>query len=167
MSKFRRYYWDSSVFCSFLNKEKDRADIVGDLLKDAQSGKSEIITSSFSLVEVIKLKDGAPITQKKEALLESFFEYPFIKIVNAERGICERARQFVWKHNMRPKDAVHMATAEFANKIVPINELFSWDTDFTKLKIKDCPFGISQPYMHEPLLKLEEQSESSGDAATA
>ncbi|HEY4300200.1 MAG TPA: type II toxin-antitoxin system VapC family toxin [Candidatus Didemnitutus sp.] len=157
MSELRRYYWDSSVFCSFFNKEQGRTDTVSDLLKDAHSGKSEIITSSFTLVEVLKLKDGKPITVKQEQQLEDFFQYPFIKIVNAERGICERARQFVWKHGMKPKDAVHMATAEFANKIVTINELFSWDGDFTKLngKIAGITFALSAPYMQQTLLKLE------------
>src|SRR5258708_4177582 len=147
MSEIRRYYWDSSVFCSFFNKEPKRTDIVFDLLKDAQAERSEIVTSSFTLVEVIKLKNTKAITAKQEMQLMEFLEYPCIKIVNAERGVCERARQFVWKHGMKPKDAVHMATAEFASKIVTINELFSWDNDFTSLngKIAGIPFALSQP----------------------
>ena len=167
MSELRRYYWDSSVFCSYFNKEKNRTDIVSDLLKDALAGKSEILTSSFTLVEVLKLKDGTPITQSKEQMLEDFFEYPFIKIVNAERGICERARQFVWKHGMKPKDAVHMATAEFANKIVTINDLFSWDGDFIKLngKIDGIQFSLSSPYMKQALLKLDDASSENGPSS--
>jgi len=72
--------------------------------------------------------------------------------------VCERARQLVWKYGLKPKDAVHVATAEFAAKIVIIHELFSWDSDFTKLngKIPTIPFDLREPHMKQPLLKLED-----------
>ncbi|MSU48526.1 MAG: PIN domain-containing protein [Opitutus sp.] len=166
MSEFRRHYWDSGVFCSYFNKEKGRYSVIIDLLKDAHSGKSEIVTSSFTLVEVLYVKNGTPIKQSQEEMLELFFQYPFIKIVNAERSICERARQFVWKYGMKPKDAVHIATAEFAGKIVTIHDLFSWDSDFTGLngKIPSVTFPIREPYVDQALLPLEDQSNGAPDA---
>jgi hypothetical protein len=162
MSEFRRYYFDSGVFVSFLAKEENRAQVVHDLLKEAHSGRIEIITSSFSLVEVLKTKKHQKIGQEVQEQITAFFEYPFIKLVNADRDICELARKFVWKHSMNPKDAVHMATAQATSKIIEIHGLFSWDDDFIKLNEKtDVKFPISHPFMLQPLLRLEEQSEES------
>jgi len=156
MSQIRRHYWDSSVFCSFLNKEANRVDAVEALLRDAHQGRSEIYTSSFSLVEVIKIKGGQPITEGQEKALIEFFEYPFIKIMNAERGVCERARQFVWRNGMKPKDSVHLATAEAVSKIVSLDGLFSWDGDFTGLNgtVPGIVFPLTVPFVQQPELKL-------------
>jgi len=157
MSEVRRHYWDSSVFCSFFKKEAKRWETVRDLLNEAHAGRGEIITSSFALVEVLKLKDHKPVTEKEEKQLTEFFEYPFIKIVNADRNICERARLYCWRHSMASKDAIHMATAEFAGKLVTIHGLFSWDEDFTRLESKHLlNFPITVPFLHQSLLKLED-----------
>jgi predicted nucleic acid-binding protein len=91
MSTIRRYYWDSSVFVSFLNEEESRFEIVESLLKEAHAGRAEIVTSTFTLVEVLKLRGHSPISEKDEAELQAFFEYPFIKFVEPDREVCERA----------------------------------------------------------------------------
>jgi len=161
MSDFRRYYWDSSVFCSFLSEEEGRFQIVQDLLDEAHAGRIEIITSSFSLVEVLNLKGNEKITEAQEVQLTTFFEYPFIKIVNATRDVCEFARNYVWRHGMAPKDAVHMASAEFAAKVAPIHSIFSWDSDFVNLNGKTgMKIQISHPFMHQGLLRLEDSTEA-------
>lgn len=155
MSELRRYYWDSGVFCSFLGEEKNRYQVVNDLLDEAHAGRIEIVTSSFSLVEVLKVKGHKPVSQEEEDILRNFFEYPFIKIVNADRDICEASRTFVWKYGMKSKDAVHMATAATASRLIEIHGIFSWDADFVKLDGRvgiDIP--ISHPFMNQPLLKL-------------
>lgn len=92
MKEFRTQYWDSGVFCSFLSKEEGRFEVVQDLLREAHAGRLEIITTSFALVEVLKLKGHASFTEESQETLTTFFEYPFIKVVNADREICELAR---------------------------------------------------------------------------
>jgi predicted nucleic acid-binding protein len=160
VSEFRRYYWDSSVFCSFLGEEKNRFQVVSDLLDEAYAGKLEIVTSSFSLVEVLKLKGHGPVTQEEEDKLRAFFEYPFIKIVNADRHICEASRTFVWKYGVKSKDAVHMATADAASRIVQIHGLFSWDRDFIKLDGKTgLSMPISQPFIGDKQERVMESGE--------
>lgn len=85
-------YWDSSVFVAFFNDEPNRADTVEKLLNDGQEGKLTVITSSFACVEVLKLKNHAHLSKEDEQMISDFFEYPFIKMVDATRGICEAAR---------------------------------------------------------------------------
>ncbi len=156
MREFRRQYWDSGVFCSFLSKEEGRYEIVLDLLKEAHAGRIEIISTSFALVEVLKLKAHGNITGEVLDKLRTFFEYPFIKIVNADREICELARSYVWKHGMKAKDAVHMATAEVASRVVEIHRVFSWDDDFVRL-YGETPLKIpiSHPFMEQQVLRLD------------
>lgn len=153
----KRYYWDSSVFCSFFGKEANRYDVVLDLLNEAKAKKLEIVTSSFTLTEVLKLKSYTPLSEKEEGLLTAFFEYDFIKIVNADRPVCERARYYVWKHKLSPKDAVHAATAEYADKSAPIDELFSWDDDFVKRSLQTpIKFPFNYPYVSQLNLRLQD-----------
>jgi predicted nucleic acid-binding protein len=157
VSEFRRYYWDSSVFCSFLGEEENRCQVVNDLLNEAQAGRLEVVTSSFSLVEVLKLKGHKPVTQEEEDKLRTFFEYPFITLVNADRHICEASRIFVWKYGVKSKDAVHMATADAASRIVPIHGLFSWDRDFIKLDGKTgLSMRISHPFIGDERKRVTE-----------
>lgn len=166
MKEIKRYYWNSSVFCSFLNEEPDRFQVVEDLLKEARSGNIEIVTSSFTTVEVLKLKGSAPITDEMEKEVVTFFEFPFIKLYDANRNVCELARQFVWKHGLAPKDAVHMATASLAAKLVTIDGLFSWDTRFLKLngKVPGISFQLSVPFITQALLPLEEAGSKDKDS---
>ncbi len=145
-----------SVLLTFLNEEENRWKVVQDLLNEAHAGRIEIITSSFALVEVLKVKGHDPIAETIEQKLTEFFEYPFIKVVNADREICEASRRYVWKHGMKSKDAVHMATAEMAKRVVDIHGLFSWDDDFVKHNGKTgFHIPISHPFMQQGVLHLE------------
>lgn len=164
MKDFRRHYWDSGVFCSFLSKEEGRFEVVSDLLNEAYSGRVEIITSSFALVEVLRLKGHEQITEKIQKQLVEFFEYPFIKFVNADREVCELSRRYVWHYGMKSKDAVHMATAEVAARVVEIHGVFSWDSDFVNLNGKEgIRFPISHPFLSQPLLRLETGGDEADD----
>lgn len=165
MKEFRRYYWDSSVFCSFLSEEENRCPIVQDLLHEAHAGRLEIVTSSFALIEVLRLKDHEKIPEQAQEQLKTFFEYPFIKIVNADREVCEVARNYVWKYRMASKDAVHMATAEIASRVTDIHGLFSWDDDFVRLNEKThLKFPISHPFILQGILRLEGAAEGEAHA---
>jgi predicted nucleic acid-binding protein len=168
-------YWDSGVFCSYLSKESGRWEIVRDLLNEGRAGRLEIITSSFACVEVLKIKGHNPITEAQERELITFFEYPFIKFVDASRPVCEAARRHVWRDRMKPKDAIHLACAMVIHKHRPLDGLFSWDSDFTGLSgTAGIPFPITRPFMHQPLLQNfptcddePEDNEEDEDPATA
>jgi len=58
-----------------------------------------------------------------------FFKKDSIIFVKVDRYIAEIARDLVWDHKIRPKDAIHVATA-FKSKI-PI--LYTFDNDLIKL----------------------------------
>ncbi len=157
------YFWDSSVFCAYFNDEVGRADIVEELPEAAQAEELIIIASSFALVEVLKLEGHLPLKEADEATLVAFFQYPFIKYVDANRQLCQSARHLIWKFPaLHPKDSIHLASALAYVDREHLDGLFSYDTDFTKLDGKiTSKFPITQPYIKEPKLKLQAVPETS------
>lgn len=152
------YYFDSSVFVSFFNneQEKKRADIVEQVLNEAHAGRAAVVTSSFALVEVLKLKGHTPLAKEDEDKIVDFFQYPFIRLVDATRDVCEHARRLIWSYPaLHPKDAVHLASAlTFAGR-AHLDGLFSYDNDFIKLNgIITKQFPIVEPFMKQMNLAL-------------
>lgn len=155
-------YWDSSVFVAYFNDEEGRADTVETLLNEGTEGKLTVITSAFACVEVLKLKDHKHLSQQDEEMISDFFQYPFIKLVDATRGICEAARHLIWKHPVvRPKDAVHMASALAYAQREQLDFLFSYDSDFLNLDgALTQKFHIKEPFIDQlPLFKESERKE--------
>lgn len=150
------FYWDSSVFIAFLSdeQEEDRAQHVEQLLNEAEAGDMFIVTSSFTLVEVIKLKGKPAISPESAKRVTDFFEKDYFKFVDASRKITSAARNLIWTlPGLFPKDAVHLASAiEFAG-VESLHGIHSYDRDFLslngKLPIK-CP--ITKPVPEQPYL---------------
>jgi predicted nucleic acid-binding protein len=152
----KNQYWDSSVFVAYFNDEPNRADVVEILLNEGTEGKLTVVTSAFACVEVLKLKEHKHLSKEHEEMISDFFQYPFIKIVDATRGICEAARHLIWKHSgLKPKDAVHMASALAYVQREPLDFLFSYDVDFLDLNgTLTGKFHIKEPFIEQlPLFK--------------
>jgi predicted nucleic acid-binding protein len=150
-------YWDAGVFCSFFNArfEPARASIVRALLEDAEAGRIVIVTSTVSLAEVLKVDREHPLTKASEDKIVAFFEKPYIRLVSADRLICEAARQLIWRHSaLEYKDAIHLASAIQYSRRASLDALFAWDEDFTKLNGKiGAAFPISEPFIEQPSLE--------------
>jgi predicted nucleic acid-binding protein len=55
---------------------------------------------------------GAPtIPQDKATIVRRFFRRSYIRVRNVTRATSEGAQDLVWSHGIRPKDALHLATA--------------------------------------------------------
>ncbi len=150
------YYWDSSVFVAFFSDEPHRADVVEQLLEEATAGRITIVTSSFANVEVLKVEGHAPLTEADEKKTSDFFEYPFIRFVDATRSLCDEARHLIWKYPaLQPKDAVHLASALAYSERANLDGLFSYDQHFLKLNgMITKKFPIVEPLMKQGILKL-------------
>src|ERR1700737_4504174 len=163
----KTHYWDSGVFVAYFNDEPKRADVVENLLNEGKDGKLTVITSAFACVEVLKLKDQKHLTKEHEQMISDFFEYPFIKLVDATRGVCEAARHLIWKHPaLKPKDAVHLASALAYVEREYLDVLFSYDADFLKLDgVATQKFHIKEPYIEQlPLFPEKKESEKTSTA---
>ena len=107
----KRRYWDADVFLGWFLNEPDKVEKCRGVVKSAEDGDIEIVTSAITLVEVIKLKGQSQLKKSDEETIHKFFEQEFIAVRVVDRPIAERARNLIWEHNIKPKDAIHVATA--------------------------------------------------------
>lgn len=117
-----RRYWDSACFLAWLNEEPGRFETCGALLQAAQDGKIELVTSAFTITEVLQPKGEKPLSPDKRALVQTFFRRPEFIIVTVDRRLAEYAQRYFWDFNIKPKDAIHVASAVYAE--VPVLETF-------------------------------------------
>lgn len=159
------YYWDSGAFLGYLNEEVDKVTDCMSVLKQAEAGHCLIVTSALTLVEVLWLKGHTPLKEDKRDKIERFFKEDYLTVRNVTRAISELARDVVWHYNVRPKDAIHVATAV----LFKVPEIHAFDTDFLVIDgvtIKNHTLKIRKP--HAPLqLELKPNAEIKAAPGTA
>jgi predicted nucleic acid-binding protein len=104
-------YWDSCAFLGWLQEEADKVDLCRGRIERAKAGEVGIITSALTLTEVLWTKNAPPLTSDKADLLRRFFRHSYIRVQNVTRSIAETAQDVVWNNSVKPKDAIHVATA--------------------------------------------------------
>jgi len=138
-------YWDSSVFIDLIEKTPSRIDTLEAIVSSAERGAARIVTSALTLAEVSKLRNLGLLPEWKEKLIIKFFENDYITVRNVDRITSEHARPIIRGHDLKPIDALHVATAILAS----VQVLHTYDTnDLIKL---DRKIGI-------PTLRIEEPS---------
>jgi predicted nucleic acid-binding protein len=173
-SPTRRVYWDACVWLALILREKitlpdggieDRETMCRTVIEAAKKGSTEILTSTFCLVEVCKVPSEKKETADKVA---DFFENDYILLTNVDRLVAERGRDLMVSHSgLKPPDAVHLATAAVSPGIVEMHtfddRLLRLDglidkADGTKLKI--CKPDAGAP--PAPLLEAMHGAKSEG-----
>ena len=112
-------YWDANAFLALINDDKSPAEMQGvtGVWAAAQKGQTKIVTSTLTIAEVIHKKGAARLDPAHRPLINNFFRDFFIVLRPVTRQIAEMARDVVWDSAVKPKDAIHVATAAF-DKIV-------------------------------------------------
>lgn len=126
-------YWDACAFIGWLKGEEDKVEECRSVLDRAEAGKLKILTSAFTLVEVLRLKGKDPIPKADAEKIRRFFESEYIALVTVDRAVAEVAQDVVWTYGVMPKDAVHVATALTAGRNVTIDQLDTFDDPLIKL----------------------------------
>jgi predicted nucleic acid-binding protein len=135
-----RRYWDSSAFLAWLLPEPDREDACRSVLRAAEEGEIEIVTSALTLTEVIKLKGKPELKREQEKKIADFFQHEYIVVRNVDRFIAFAAQRLVWDQNLAAKDSIHVATA--LRYRVPVLDTF--DDQLIGLNGK-LPFDAANP----------------------
>jgi predicted nucleic acid-binding protein len=154
MRKKTRCYWDSTCFIAWLKPEPERRSKCQEVLRAAERGELQIVTSAISLIEVIKLDKGPlQMTKDKEKKIADFFKHEYIVVVQVTRQLAEVARSLVWNEGLRPRDSIHAATA--LNE--KLTDLHAFDNDLLKLngKIGKPALIIKEPHTLQPELPLQ------------
>ncbi len=77
----------------------------------ADAGEVLIVTSTLTIAEVLWMRNAPPIPKDKAEIVRRFFRRSCMRLRNVTRVVSESAQELVWDHGIRPKDAIHVATA--------------------------------------------------------
>ena len=136
-------YWDSDAFLGWLQAEKGKVELCQGTLDRAKAGEVVIFTSALTLSEVLWMKGAPKIAKNKATIVRRFFRHSYIRVRNVTRAVSERAQDVVWDDGVKPKDAIHVATALDAK----VSALETFDEALIKRsgKIGTPPLIIRRP----------------------
>ena len=159
-------YWDSVMFLGWLKREPDKVSYCQPVLDAAERGDVTVITSALTIAEVLWLKGNPKIEVEQGRQIEAFFRNDWIVIREVDRFLAERARDLVWSMDVKPKDAIHVATA--VNQDVRIDQLDTFDEGMIELSgsVGNPPLSIGRPNLPRRLpfeAKDEDPSDTSGN----
>ncbi len=141
---YKRPYVETSVFIALIKGEiinaVDRGQIAQNIFDDASKGRWPILTSVFTIVEVLKDRNQPILAEEEEQKIDNFFKHEYIKLIEVDRFMAEHARKLARTYKLRPPDALHLASAIRAKA----DQLLTWDTDFPKTDIEGVT--IKEPY---------------------
>jgi len=110
-----RRYFDSMIFIYIITGNPDFEPDCSAAVHAAEQGQFKLVTSTLTMIEVIKEKRGPHepsfATQQKIA---DFFEQDYMLLVQPTRLIMTRARELCWKYgniSLEGNDAVHLVSA--------------------------------------------------------
>jgi predicted nucleic acid-binding protein len=137
-------YWDANAFLAYFQEEEGRVDSCEAVLELAEQGKVQIVTSALTLSEVLALrgKKRLPPNALMKKKVIDFFKNEYIAVQNVTREVAELSRDLVWDHGIKPKDAVHVASAIAADVTVfetYDRPLVTKGNKATKIKFREPP----------------------------
>lgn len=142
-------YWDACCFISVLSNERNAKDCLK-VVKAAEDGHIRIVTSSISLVEVIKYNGKPPIAEADQSKVDAAMSGSHFEIRNVDRLTGQLARRLIWEKDLAVKDSIHVATALLAG----VRELHTTDKDLLKLSPLEFegygPLRIQRPDWIDP-----------------
>ena len=111
-------YWDSAVFLAYFQEESGRVELCHGTLERAGAGDVCIITSTLTIAECLWLRNSPPVPKDRADTVRRFFRRSFLRVRNVTRRTAELAQDLVWDHQIRPKDAIHVATGLEARAVI-------------------------------------------------
>jgi predicted nucleic acid-binding protein len=113
------------------------------MIRRAERGEILIITSALTLAECLWLRGQPKVAPEKSTIIQNFFKRSYIRVVNVTRRIGEDAQTLVWDHSIKPKDAIHVATAVFHK----VEALETFDASLIKKdgRVGETRLSIRQP----------------------
>lgn len=137
MADPERRCWDSVCCLGWLRNEPDKAPGCQAVLDLVDAGKVELVVSTLALAEVLWMKGQDKIPRDSKEKVRDFFRRSSFLIASVDLTTAEYAQELVWSHSVKPKDAIHVATAI----LLRCASLDTFDEELLKLdgKLGDIP----------------------------
>ncbi len=123
----KKKYIDASVFIqAILRDDQNSKKVLQKIVRKEIDG----ITTVLSWDELVYILEK--FINKNIAVVEGrkFLIFPNLRFVDAKKEIIMKAQKLIEEYDLRPRDAIHAATAISLN----ISEMISEDDDFDKVK---------------------------------
>lgn len=143
-------YWDSDAFLGWLQSEPGKAELCEGTLLRADAGEVLIVTSTLAIAEVLWMRNAPPVSKDKADIVRKFFRRSSIRLRNVTRVVAESAQELVWDHGVRPKDAIHVATALEAK----VQALETFDDGLLK---KSGTIGVPPLLIRKPIAPAQKK----------
>jgi len=111
-----KLYWDSCAFISRLQGDPDRIEVLEYWTDEAANGRAQIVTSTMAIAEVAYLNRDCTEEQMASDVKDilDYFRNDYITVINVTTRIAEDAAAIGRIYGAKPPDAIHIATALFA-----------------------------------------------------
>lgn len=103
-------YWDSACFLAVM-KNEPQSQLCDGVIQAAEAREVLIVTSTWTLAEVIRIKGLNAMTEAEDDVIRGFFEKDYIALRAVTEEIGHLSRRLAWQQQYSPKDAIHVATA--------------------------------------------------------
>jgi len=126
-------YVDSNIFLYpiiYKPEAVEEARESKDFLLKISEGLVEACTATITWDEVVWVVRKVFGSEPSIKLGRKFLEFPHLKLLDVKRSVVFRAQRLMEKYKIKPRDAIHAATA-LENGIETI---VSYDRDFDKLE---------------------------------
>ncbi len=123
-------YLDANIIIySVINNDK-MGDKSREIMTKISRGEIDGFTSVLTWDEVVYILGKIIGTEKSIGEGNKFLNFPNLIFLDADKKIIENAQEIMERYKIKPRDAIHIATA-LANNI---SEIISDDRDFDKIK---------------------------------
>ena len=157
--------WDTSVIIDFLEGTERAKPHVPLIIEQARRGEAQIVVSAFAEVEVVKI-DGV-LTDDQEEMISEFFSRSYIVRAQLDSRVAAIARRITRVSSLapdmqtiKPKDAVHVATA--MRWSIPIFECYDRPLITTLTQHPSLVPGVT---VRKPLYEGQSRAQGLLDAA--
>ena len=169
MASPQRRLWDTSVIVDFLEGTERSKPHVPLIIEEAKRGDTEIMVSAFAEVEVVK--PNGVLTEKQEEMIREFFSRPYVIRAQVDARVAAIARQITRMTSLasdmktvKPKDAVHVATA--VRWDVPVVECYDEPLIRASTRMRtEYPSVIKGVIVREPQYEGQARADELLDAA--
>ena len=122
---------DTAIFIYHLERHPHYLPLTQELLAGVEAGQWNAVASTVALMELTVRPWQLERPDVARAYEEALARFPHLTLADVTRDVARRAAQLRAQHNLRPADALHVATALAHNATVFVTN----DRDFARLDV--------------------------------
>ncbi|MFP4346351.1 MAG: type II toxin-antitoxin system VapC family toxin [Anaerolineales bacterium] len=122
---------DTSIFIYHLERHPRYFPLTQELLSGVEAGKWTAVASTMALMELTVRPWQLERPDVARAYEDALTQFPHLTLADVTRDVARRAAQLRAQHNLRPADALHIATALAHDATLFVTN----DRDFARLDI--------------------------------